>query len=61
MATVFQVIGDSAKIASRLFLKPDGTVISDIKDESLVQQILVDERHFTLQDSHARSREEIGT
>ena len=42
MATVFQVAGDSAKIASRLFLKPDGTFISDIEDESLVQQILVD-------------------
>ena len=42
MATVFQVTGDSAKIASRLFLKPDGTVKSDIEDESLVQQILED-------------------
>ncbi|MCC5668783.1 XdhC family protein [Nostoc sp. CHAB 5784] len=41
MATVFKVTG-SAKIASRLFLKPDGNFISDIEDESLVQQILVD-------------------
>ncbi|MEH1801798.1 XdhC family protein [Nostoc sp.] len=43
MATVFKVSGEIiAKVASRLFLKPDGTVISNIEDELLVQQILVD-------------------
>ncbi|MDZ8104916.1 MAG: XdhC family protein [Nostoc sp. DedQUE12a] len=43
MATVFKVAGEiMTKIASRLFLKPDGTVISNIEDKLFVQKILVD-------------------
>jgi len=45
MATVFQVIeGSNVRVASRLLLKPDNTVVNSIEDETLTHQILVDAR-----------------
>jgi xanthine/CO dehydrogenase XdhC/CoxF family maturation factor len=43
IATIFHVQGETqVKIASRLFLKQDGAVATDIKDRELVQKVLQD-------------------
>ncbi len=47
MATVFKATG--IKVASRLLLKPDGTVINGIEDQSFAQQVLVDAQETLLQ------------
>ena len=47
MATVFKATG--TKVASRLLLKPDGSVINGIEDQLLAQQVLLDAQQTLLQ------------
>ncbi|WP_017317625.1 XdhC family protein [Mastigocladopsis repens] len=53
IATIFHVQGETqAKVASRLFLKQDGTVVHDIEECQFAQKVLEDARRV-LQNGHS--------
>jgi xanthine dehydrogenase accessory factor len=51
MATVFKATeGSNVRVASRLLLKPDNTIVNEIEDETFADQVLLDARQALQQE-----------